>query len=116
MLVLCRAAAGIHPLASERDPELEMRKTPPEQSREVDRLRRRLIELASNSNRGEAQTLADLVRHLLTTPSPEDGLPAFMPYRDPEGREVWAERASLSPEQWERVLEFALQRLQSELD
>lgn len=79
---------------------------------ELGALRRRITQVAGGP---EPHSVAQLLRYLLTTPDPT-GLPAFMPYWDDEGNEVWAESGSLSDAQWRRVRAYALCRVREALE
>ena len=88
----------------------------PDLDDELKGLRARLIEIASQMAAvGENRALEDVLRHLMTTVTSDGGLPAFMPYEDSDRRVIWAESRSLSPRQWERVVAYALQKLENEL-
>jgi hypothetical protein len=80
---------------------------------ELGALQRRITQLAGGP---APRSLAQFLRYLLSTPDPDDGLPAFLPYHDHEGNEVWAERVALSSTQWKRVRAYALWRVRAELD
>ncbi len=80
-------------------------------------LQRLLRDLAGEVEASKVEvTLSDLIRRVLATPDPSDGLPTFMPYLDDQGQQVWAERARLSQDQWRRSLEYLSVRVQAELE